>query len=137
VWIVAANDDGHMMAVFTRGRLWGAVAKSNFVGLRYREPVYRSARELVMSYFNDYFNSLGERTMRGFTRPLDLSRFDGLAWTTEESGLEQLLDVELERVSVEPVLPRGAARWLTRVDARVEAAGLTGADPRGLFKPRP
>src|SRR5690242_10524057 len=66
VWIVAENDDGHLIAIFQNGRLWGAVAKSNFLTLRYREPVYLSLRELMMSYFDPYFNTLGERTMRGY-----------------------------------------------------------------------
>ena len=57
---------------------WGAVGKSNFTGLRYREPVYRSVRELVMSYFEDYFNADGERTLRMHTSPLRLARFDRL-----------------------------------------------------------
>ena len=53
----AFNDDDHVIAVFKEDGHWGAVAKSNFTSLRYREPVYRSLRELVMSYFDFYFNT--------------------------------------------------------------------------------
>src|SRR5207244_5854613 len=63
---------------------WGAVAKSNFTGCRYREPVYRTLRELAMSYFNIYFNLRGERTLRRYSRPVNLARFDHLHWMTTE-----------------------------------------------------
>jgi hypothetical protein len=134
-WIHAVNDDGHMVALFRRGRWWGAIAKSNVVGLRYREPVYASLRELMMSYFNDYWNTRGQRTMRGYTRPLNLARFDRLRWMNEETGLEQILDVELEKLPIIPVLPPGAAR-LSPMDERSMRAGLLGADEAGLYKPK-
>jgi hypothetical protein len=132
-WIHAVNDDGHMVALFKRGKWWGAVAKSNVVGLRFREPVYASMRELMMSYFNDYWNLIGERTMRGYTRPVDLSRYDPLRWMTEEDGLPQILDVELDTKEIVPVVPRGAK--LTMMDERSVKAGLLGADDAGLYKP--
>jgi hypothetical protein len=116
--------------------LWGAVAKSNYPGMRYRERVYRSIRELVMSYFNEYFNTLGQRTMRGFAGPMSLAKYDRLRWMTEENGLGQLLDVELEKLAVERVIPRGAEKWMTRVDALVRKAGSMGVDPRGLYRPK-
>ncbi len=53
----AFNDDDHVIAVFIENGHWGSVAKSNFTSLRYREPVYRSLRELIMSYFDFYFNT--------------------------------------------------------------------------------
>src|SRR6184192_3243201 len=60
----AEQDTDHVVAIFKVRGHWGAVAKSNFTGCRYREPVYRSLRELAMSYFNIYFNLRGERTLR-------------------------------------------------------------------------
>ncbi|MBL0926617.1 MAG: hypothetical protein IBJ11_03055 [Phycisphaerales bacterium] len=140
VWIDAENDDGHMLAVFTERhdgrRHWGAVAKSNCVGLRYREPVYRSVRELLMSYFDEYFNTLGDRSMVAWRRPMDLSRYDHLGWMTREEGLERLLDVELERRARVPAAPAAAMRKLSRVDGRKLEAGMLGARPEGLFRPR-
>src|ERR1700742_5077195 len=62
----SVRDDDHVLAVFQVGGRWGAIGKSNFAGLRYREPVYKSLRELAMSYFDSYFNLLGERTLRAF-----------------------------------------------------------------------
>ncbi len=72
----AEQDTDHVVAIFKVRGHWGAVAKSNFTGCRYREPVYRTLRELAMSYFNIYFNLRGERTLRRYSRPVNLARFD-------------------------------------------------------------
>jgi len=134
-WINAENDDGHLLALFKRGALIGAVAKSNFVGIRYREPVYRSLRELVMSYFNDYFNSTGFRSMRSYTRPLDLSRFDRFKWMTTQRAIPPIVDGALERLPVSQVAPAGAIRALANVDRRTLKAGMLGVNKAGLFAP--
>ena len=78
----AVQDTDHVLAVFQEGGAWGAVARSNFSGLRYRPPVYRSLRELALSYFPDYVNFRGDRTLRTFSRPVDLARFDRRGWMT-------------------------------------------------------
>src|SRR5690242_19938445 len=80
----AVRDDDHVLAVFRAGRDWGAIAKSNYSGLRFREPVYRSLRELVMSYFEHYFNLEQEKTLRTYSRPVNLERFDRIGWMTAE-----------------------------------------------------
>jgi len=80
----AEQDTDHVLAIFRVDGHWGAVAKSNYTGCRYREPVYRSLRELAMSYFNLYFNMRRERTLRTFSRPVDLKRFDSENWMTTE-----------------------------------------------------
>lgn len=134
-WINAENDDGHLLALFKRGSLLGAVAKSNFVGIRYREPVYRSLRELVMSYFNDYFNSTGFRSMRSYTRPLDLSRFDRLKWMTTQRAIPPIVDDALERLPVSRIAPAAAIRALTNVDTRTLKAGMLGVNKAGLYAP--
>jgi hypothetical protein len=83
----ATHDTDHVLAVYRVDGHWGAVAKSNYNGLRYREPVYRSLRELALSYFNMYFNLRRERTLRRYSRPVNLSRFDHLEWMTTEKPL--------------------------------------------------
>ena len=133
LWIHAVRDDGHVLALFRKGRLLGAVAKSNYAGLRYREPVYRSVRELVMSYFEDYFNPRGERTMREYSRPLALSRLDRLAWMTTDEGAAAALDDALDRMPMYPLVP-GGGRGLTRVDERSRRAGMLGIDPAGVYR---
>ncbi len=80
----AEHDTDHVLAIYRVNGHWGAVAKSNYSGCRYREPVYRSLRELAMSYFNLYFNMRRERTLRTFSRPVNLARFDHLNWMTTE-----------------------------------------------------
>lgn len=136
VWISAVNDDGHLLAVYQAKGLWGAVAKSNFVGLRGREPVYRSLRELVMSYFNDYFNTKRFRSMRSYSVPLDLSRFDHLEWETSDANLDQIIDGSLGRIRTFRVAPAPVIRGLNLADERLFKANMLFANPKGLFKPR-
>ena len=73
--LVAVRDDDHVIAVYRDAGLWGSVGVSKFAGLRFRSPVYRTIRELVMSYFDHYYNWDGERTLRGFSRPISLAQF--------------------------------------------------------------
>src|SRR5262245_47520257 len=81
----AQRDTDHVVAIFQVEGCWGALAKSNYTGCRYREPVYRSLRELAMSYFDGYFNLRRERSLRTFSRPVNLARFDRRHWMTAEN----------------------------------------------------
>lgn len=84
----SVRDDDHVIAIYRDYNCWGAIAKSNYSGLRFREPVYRTLRELAVSYFEDYFNIAGEKTLRAFSsRPVNLKRFDKLQWMTAEEDL--------------------------------------------------
>lgn len=78
----AVRDYDHVVALFRRGGRWGAISKTNHVSLRYRDPVYRSVRELAMSYFHEYANRRGEKTLRGYSRAFDLRRIDPKLWVT-------------------------------------------------------
>jgi hypothetical protein len=127
------RDDDHILALFKLHDCWGAVAKSNFTGLRYREPVYRSLRELVMSYFEDFFNSAGEKTLVGYRGPINLNTIDHLNWMTSDAGLETLAG-RMDRYRVHPILTDAMAAGLIQVDERSLRAGLIGANPAGLFK---
>jgi hypothetical protein len=131
---VPERDDDHLLAVFKRDGLFGAVAKSNFVGLRYREAIHRNLRELVLSYFEDYFNVEGEKTLRAYTRPLDLRSFDRLGWEWCDEGVNAVTERlwQLRRV---PLFRPEVAEQLSPVDSRSQAAGLFGSDPEGLFRP--
>jgi len=123
--LTAVRDDDHVIALFRRRGRWGAIATSKFSGLRYREPVYRTLRELAMSYFESYFNLAGERTLRGYGLPLDLRRFEQLHWRTAESELWPIAQA-LDRRRHIPLLAPAAARALQPVDRRLKAAGLLG-----------
>jgi hypothetical protein len=128
------RDDDHLLALFKRDGHWGAIAKSNFSGLRFREPIYRSLRELVMSYFEQYFNLHGEKTLRGYTVPLNLMRFDRHGWLVRDEPLDDIAD-RLDELRKVWVLPPGMERRLTRADKRLVAAGLLGVNEAGLYKP--
>jgi hypothetical protein len=128
------RDDDHILAIFRQGKCWGAVAKSNFVGLRYREPVYRSLRELIMSYFESYFNIAGERTLIGYTAPLNLNRFNKLDWLIHDSAMDVIGDA-LNGARKYRIITPTMTRKLTCVDQRSYKAGLLGSKQSGLFKP--
>ena len=131
----AVRDDDHVIAVFKARGCFGAVAKSNFVGLRYREPIHRSLRELVMSYFEDFFNELGEKTLRSYSTLVDLRRFDALGWEWSDSAPEDIA-AALDRARHFPLLTRAQERALSMLDERSYRAGTLGLDPAGLFKVR-
>ena len=129
------NDDDHLLALYQRERHWGAVAKSNFVGLRFREPVYRTLRELVMSYFEDFYNVDREKTLRGYTVPLNLSAFDPLNWMTCDETMDTISD-KLDKIRKVYVLTDKMAAGLAQVDERSYQAGLMGVNAAGLYKPQ-
>lgn len=89
---VADGDDSHVIAVFKENGFWGAIGKTNHAVLRYRDPVYKSIRELVMSFFNEYFLENGKKTLRSYSEPINLSRFDKSKWMTSEKNLYFIVD---------------------------------------------
>lgn len=129
------NDDDHVIAVFKVNEHWGAVAKSNFTSLRYREPVYRSLRELVMSYFDFYFNLNGDKSLRSYSLPLDLTIYDARKWTTTDEDLEFIGD-KLETIRHYPVINDKMIKNLNRASDIMLKAGMLGSKAEGLFKPK-
>ena len=121
----AVRDDDHVLAIFKQHGHWGAIAKSNYSGLRFREPVYRNLRELAMSYFEHYFNHSREKTLRNYSRPVNLSRFDRMGWMTAESDL-WVISEHLATIPHVSLLRTGVERRLAKVDDRLFAAGLVG-----------
>lgn len=121
----SVRDDDHVLAVFKQKGCWGAIAKSNYSGLRFREPVYRTLRELAISYFEHYFNLQKEKTLRAYARPMNLARFDGMGWTTAEEDLWAINDYLADLPHVRLLRP-GAERRMAKVDDRLFAAGLAG-----------
>ena len=121
----ADQDTDHVLAVYKLRGHWGTIAKSNFSGCRDRQPVYRTLRELALSYFNTYFNLRGERTLRRYSRPVNLRRFDRRCWMTSEKDIwfvaEYLCDI-----SHRPLLRRGLEKHLTRVDPRTWKSEMVG-----------
>ena len=121
--LLAVRDDDHVLAVFRENGCWGAIAKSNYAGLGFRSPVYRTIRELAMSYFEHFYNLKGEKTLRGYSRPVNLSRFDGLNWMTCS---DEIWDVPTYLCTIRHslVLPVPTTRYW--IDKRLYEAGRVG-----------
>jgi len=113
----AEHDTDHVIAVFQQDGCWGAIAKSNYSGCRWREPVYRSLRELAMSYFNTYFNLRRERTLRRFSVPVNLKRFDAQHWMTTDKPVWFIV-YHLFDIKHYPLLTKPQEKRLHRVDER-------------------
>jgi hypothetical protein len=121
----AEQDTDHVVAVYRFKGHWGAIAKSNYTGCRYREPVYRTLRELAMSYFDVYFNLRAERSLRTFSRPVNLVRFDARDWMTTDQHLWFIAEY-LFTIRHHPLLRPGMAKRLHRLDDRSFRAGCLG-----------
>jgi hypothetical protein len=121
----AVRDDDHVLALYRERGLWGAIAKSNFAGLRFRAPVYRTLRELALSYFEHYYNLRGERTLRAYSQAVNLAPLDRRQWmTTEEDAW--FVPERLIAARHYALLPDRVARALPRLDKRSFAAGMQG-----------
>src|ERR1039458_4479146 len=121
----SVRDDDHVVALYRERGLWGSIAKSNFAGLRFRAPIYRTLRELALSYFEHYYNLRGERTLRSYSRPVNLARLDSRHWMTAEEDVwcfpEPLIQARDYALFPDPVAPA-----LPRLDRRSFEAGLHG-----------
>ncbi len=121
----AVHDDDHVVAVYRERGLWGGIAKSNFAGLRFRAPIYRTLRELALSYFEHYYNLRGERTLRAYSRPVNLTRLDRCRWMTSEEDVWCVPEA-LIAAQHYPLISDKVARSLPRVDRRSFEAGKHG-----------
>jgi len=121
----AVRDTDHVLAVYRNNAHWGAVAKSDYSGLRSREPVYRTIRELAMSYFEHFFNPAGEKTLRAYSRPVDLSQFDRHSWMTSEEDV-WIVPNYLCDLKHTPIVSKAMLRKVAPMDKRLYAAGRLG-----------
>src|ERR1051325_3870248 len=129
----AVSDDGHCVALYRTGETWGALAKSNFTTLRSREPIYPYIA-LGLSYFDGFFNVFGKRTMRAFTVPVDLERFESRGWRFDEGKL-RYIDRAIDNPPNAWELPRNKIAEISRVSKLLRTAGLMGARTEGLWHP--
>jgi len=109
------NDFDHVIAVFQKDGKWGAISKTNHAALRYREPIYNSIRELVMSYFHEYLDDQGRKNLRSFSLPVNLKRFDGQGWMTTKEEIDYIAEY-LADVRHFPILNRKQIRNLRRAN---------------------
>ncbi len=129
------RDDDHVIAIFRRHGRVGAIAKSNFTGLRFREPVYRDIRELVMSYFESFYNMDREKSLRQYSDPLNLTSFDKDQWMIQDVTLDRIVD-RLNSMRVHKLITPAMIRSLVPVDLRTYKTGLVGAKRNGIYYPK-
>lgn len=116
------GDDDHVIALYKRGGRWGAISKTNHATIRFRDPVYRTLRELVLSYFHEWFlNSTGEKVLECYSKPLDLRKF-GTDWITSEKDLWNIADA-LSELPHYFIVPKGNWRYVRRADSMELKAG--------------
>ena len=131
----AVRDSDHVLAVYRVDGRWGALAKSDYAGLRSREPVYKTIRELALSYFEHYYNAAGEKTLRAYSRPVKLACFDrGLQWMSTLQHVWAIPE-HLCTVAHAPVMPKQTERKLSSMDRRLFAAGRVGGIGEPFFSP--
>jgi hypothetical protein len=121
----AVHDDDHVVALYRERGLWGGIAKSNFAGLRFRAPIYRTLRELALSYFEHYYNLRGERTLRSYSKAVNLARLDDRQWMTSEEDVWCVADLLIAARHYQ-LFPDKVARALPRLDHRSFGAGMHG-----------
>jgi hypothetical protein len=121
----AVHDDDHVLAIYREGGFWGSIAKSNFAGLRSRKPIYRTLRELALSYFEHYYNLRGEHTLRSYSLPVNLAQLDSRHWMTSEEDVWCVPEA-LIAARHYSLLPDKVARALPRLDRRSFEAGMHG-----------
>ncbi|QQS22751.1 hypothetical protein IPM19_03935 [bacterium] len=129
--VTTKNDDDHVVALFRQNRLWGAISKTNHAVLRYREPVYKTVRELAMSYFHEYFKDSGHKTLRKFSRPFDLSKIKDKSWMTSTENLWEINNA-LEDSFHYNILRPNQARGLRKADPiEIEAGKIIEWQAKG------
>jgi hypothetical protein len=121
--LASIRDDDHVIAVYRMDGCWGAIGKSNYAGLRFRSPVYRTLRELALSFFEHYYNLKGEKTLREYSRPVNLSRFDSIQWMTSEEPLWAIPEYLCE-IPHTPIFKPTRRMYM---DERLYEAGLVGS----------
>jgi hypothetical protein len=118
----SSDDVDHVVALFQKDGYWGAISKTNHAVLRYREPVYKNIRELVMSYFHEYFKDNGKKTLRSYSRPFDLSKYKDQSWMTTGEDLDKLME-DLDDSPHVQILNPAQIRNLRKADQIEIAAG--------------
>lgn len=127
----AVDDDDHVIAVFREDGLWGAVAKSNTTLLRFRPPVFRSIRELALSYFAVYFNTKGAMSLREYSRPFSLRRYADAYLDDADIAY---IGADLDRTQHYPIVSRKRLKSLPRAPEYLIDACFVGAAPAGLYQ---
>lgn len=130
--LCSIRDDDHLLCVYRWRNRWGAVAKSNFPGLRFREPIFKNARELVLSFFEFYFNLEGEKSLRAFSSPLRLPSVRQSDWECDKIESEKILSL-LEAAPHHDLLLPNQSKSLRPTDKRQFRSQMVGVDLKGAY----
>ncbi len=118
----ADGDDDHVVALYKRNGYWGAISKTNHATLRFRDPVYKTVRELAVSYFHEYFvNKTGKKVLRSYSDPFSLKSF-GIDWITAEENLDDLVDA-LDSSPHYKIFPLKNKQYIRRADSMEKKSG--------------
>lgn len=117
----SSEDFDHVIAVFKQNGCWGALSKGNHAVVRYRDPVYRTLRELMMSYFHEYYNAVGVKTLRSYSSPVDMRRYKPETWITGTDAW--VVAEDLDRIKHWKLLTPAQERALQPIDALETKAG--------------
>jgi hypothetical protein len=128
----AHKDDDHVICVYKTKTGWGSISKSNTTLLAGREPYFRTIRELVMSYFNFYFNVSGHLSLYAYSDPINLNRYNHWNWRTTDLNLEEMGRSFCDVVHFE-LLSLSQLTKLPKVKNLLKDACFLGADPKGLY----
>lgn len=132
--LLGHKDDHHIIAVYKTRTGWGSIAKSNTTLLRGRFPYYKTVHELVMSYFDFYFNVNRAPALYAYSNPINLNRFNHSEWRTSEDDLEKL-GLEISQMDHYEILSLKELSRLPKVTEELADACFFGADKKGLFRP--
>jgi hypothetical protein len=123
-------DDDHVVTLYKRNGRWGAISKTNHATLRFRDPIYKSVRELAASYFHEYFlDSNGQKTLRSHSGPFNLAQF-GTKWITSDEDLWNIAKA-IDVVPHFPLFPKGTERYVRLADSMERKAGALTEWKRG------
>lgn len=121
-------DDDHVLALYQMEGRWGALAKTNYINLGFREPVYRNLRELVITYFEHYVSIHQRKVLTGYTRPLDASRYTHLNWAWDEAGANILYHKHFYGRKAVPLITPSMAKRLSPVTDKAYQAETLHTD---------
>lgn len=116
------DDEDHVVALFKENGLWGAISKTNHPVLRWRDPIYKTVRELAISYFHEYFlPNNGKKTLYAYSKPFDLSKYKPEEWVTAQASLDWLAE-EMDSSRHFPIAPKNSLRRARRASALERSA---------------
>lgn len=117
------GDEDHVVALYKINGYWGAISKTNHASLRFRDPIYKTVRELALSYFHEYFiNENGKKSLRAYSNPFDLRKF-GKGWLIDDDEVFDMV-VALDDGIHHDLIPKDNMRHIRKADAMERKAGL-------------